>query len=120
MFFAAIPGWVRFSLTLSNGAFYTSLGIQPGIEYLAATGIASGLVYTLGGVMALIPGKTGKRVSLVLLSIGLCIHYIDRIFFARSVESQTALPFSLTFATLLTILATGLLFWEEIRSSIKR
>jgi hypothetical protein len=115
---AALAGWLRFGLTIANWPVYSSLGIKPGIWYLAAAGFLSGLVYTLSGLTALLPANKWKKVTFGFLVTGLTLHWIDRICFARSLEAQTSLPFSLAFATLLTVAAVCLLFWDTIRSTI--
>jgi hypothetical protein len=115
---SGIYGWLRFVLTVDHWNEYSTLGVQPGIWYLALTGFLAGLVYTPAGVTALLPGTIWKRVTLFLLVTGLTLHWIDRICFARSVEAQTSLPFTLTAVTLLTAAAACLLFGNSIRSLI--
>lgn len=115
IFAAAIMGWMRCVLTISNWQLFTSLGVQPGAWYLAINGLASGLVYTFAGVLTLTPDEKWKKPVLLLLISGLLIYWIDRICFARSLEAQTSLPFSLVFSTGLTLIAVCLLFWDNIR-----
>lgn len=115
---AALIGWVRFGMTLANWQDYSTLGIQPGVWYLAVNGLITGLVYTLGGITTLIPGMIWKKVTLGSLASGLALFWIDRICFARSIEAQTSLPFALTGVTLLTAVAACLLLWDTIRSLI--
>ncbi len=90
--------------------------MTPGVWYLALNGALSGLVYTLSAVTALLPADKWKNISLGFMAAGLLLHWIDRICFARSLEAQTSLPFSLAFATLLTMAAIYLLFRDTIRS----
>jgi hypothetical protein len=113
---AGFNGWLRLGLTAVHWQEYSSLGVQPGVWYLALTGFLSGLVYTPAGVTALLPGTIWKKITLGLLISGLALHWIDRICFARSLEAQTALPFSLTAVTLLTAAAICLLFGNSFRS----
>jgi hypothetical protein len=115
IFAAAIMGWLRCGLTISNWHLFTTLGVQPGAWYLAINGLASGLVYTFAGVLTLTSDEKWKKPVLVLLISGLIIYWIDRICFARSIEAQTSLPFSLVFSTGLTLIAVCLLFWDNIR-----
>jgi len=116
LFIASLAGWLRLGLTIENWQVYASVGVKPGVWYMAATGFLSGLVYTLCGITALLPANKWKKVTLGFLVSGLTLHWIDRICFARSLEAQTSLPFSLAFATLLTVAAVCLLFGEAIRS----
>lgn len=114
LFTAAFFGWMRFVLSLINWDLYQALGVQPGVWYLLASGLISGLVYTLAGMLVLIPNDKWKKLISVLLISGLTLFWIDRICFARSLEAQPALPFSLVFSAGLTILAFCLLFWNTI------
>jgi hypothetical protein len=120
IFMAAIFGWMRFTLSIANWNLYQTLGVTPGVWYLAANGLLSGLVYTVAGIMALFPNeKKRKPVSLLLLS-GLILFWIDRICFARSQEAQTAMPFSLAASAGITILAIFFLFWNTISRYLKK
>ena len=116
LFLASIYGWLRLILSLIHWNEYAALGVTPGVWYLSLTGALSGLVYTLCGITALLPADKWKKISLGFLAAGLLIHWLDRICFARSVEAQTSLPFSLAFATLLTMAAIFLLYQDKIRS----
>lgn len=115
---AAFIGWLRLGMSLANWQEYSSLGIQPGVWYVAVSGFITGLVYTLGGIASLLPGTIWKKVTFGSLVSGLAMHWIDRICFTRSLEAQTTLPFSLMSVTLLTAAAACLLFWDTIRSLI--
>jgi hypothetical protein len=115
---AAFIGWLRFGLAIIKWPEYSALGIQPGVWYLAVSGFLSGVVYTLGGVTTLLPGRIWKIVSLGSLVSGLVLLWIDRIYFTRSLEAQAALPFTLTSVTLLTVAAACLLYWDTFRSLI--
>jgi hypothetical protein len=118
LFIAACNGWLRFGLTLSGWPVLSTLQVNPGVWYIALSGFLSGVVYTLCGITALLMEGKWKKVTLGLLVTGLALHWIDRIYFARSLSAQTSLPFSLAFATLLTMAAICLLFWDTIRSII--
>jgi hypothetical protein len=94
------------------------LKVYPGVWYIALSGFLSGVVYTVCGITSLLTQGKWKKVTLGLLILGLSLHWIDRIFIARSLTAQTSLPFSLAIATTLTMAAICLLFWETIRSII--
>ncbi len=120
MFIAAVSGWMRFILSLYNWSLYQTLGVQPGVWYLVINGLLSGLVYTVAGMLTLIPHEKWKRPVSVLLISGLMIFWIDRIYFAHSLEAQKALPFSLIFSAGLTLLAFCFLFWNTVRSQLRK
>ncbi len=113
---ASVTGWLRLSLTMANWGDYAAQGVYPGVWYLALNGALSGLVYTLSGITALLPAEKWKEITLGFIAGGLILHWIDRICFARSLEAQSSLPFSLVFATLLTMAAICLLYLDTIRS----
>lgn len=119
LFFAALYGWIRFGQSVANYNLYESFGVQPGTWYLIVNGILTGLVYTLAGIFVLSSPKKKKTQITVLLLSGLAIFWIDRIFIARSIEAQTALPFSLVSSAGLTFLVYCLIFWENIDKRIR-
>ena len=86
---------------------------------MTVSGLMIGLVYTLTALAILSSLKNKRKLITILLVIGLVIFWIDRIFFARSLEAQTALPFSLVFSAGLTFLAYCLVFWETIKRRIR-
>jgi hypothetical protein len=115
---AGTMGWIRFTLALVNFSFYQSLGVQPGVWYLVANGFLIGIVYTLAGIIVLSRADNIK-IAVYLMFTGLAVFWVDRIFFARSIEAQTALPYSLVSSAGLTVLATCLAFWEIIDRRIR-
>jgi hypothetical protein len=119
LFIAGIMGWIRFILALVNFDFYQSLGVQPGAWYLVANGFLIGIVYTLAGIIVLSRAENNKKIAVYLMFTGLAVVWIDRIFFARSIEAQTALPYSLVSSAGLTVLATCLTYWETIDRRIR-
>jgi len=118
LFMASISGWLRLVLSTIYWNEYATLKVAPGVWYLVLNGALSGLVYTLCGITVLLPTQKWKKISLGFLTSGLLLHWLDRICFARSIEAQTSLPFSLAFSLLLTIAAIYLLYRETIRSFI--
>lgn len=108
-FLVSLSAWMRFFLSLINWDYYRSLQIQPGAAYLLVYGLVSALVYTSAGILVLIPDDKWKKPVSILLMAGLVIYWIDRLCFARSIEAQTALPFSLLLSAGLTLLALCLL-----------
>lgn len=120
IFVAAFMGWMRFILSVINWNLYQALGAMPGVWYLAANGLISGLVYTGAGILILFPMENWKKFVSVLLLSGLIVYWIDRICFAHSLEAQTALPFSLVFSAGLTLLAFIFLFWNTIGNCLRK
>jgi hypothetical protein len=120
IFVAALMGWMRFILSIINWNLYQALGVMPGVWYLAANGLISGLVYTGAGILILFPIENWKKYVSVLLLSGLIFFWIDRICFSHSLEAQTALPFSLVFSTGLTLLAFIFLFWNTIGNCLRK
>jgi hypothetical protein len=120
IFVAAFFGWMRFALSINNWGLFQTLGVTPGVWYLAANGLLSGLVYTVAGIMALFPNEKWKKPVFVLLLSGLTLFWIDRICFAHSQEAQIAIPFSLVASAGLTIFALCFLFWNTISRYLKK
>jgi uncharacterized membrane protein len=118
-FFAALMGWMRFILSLQNWDFFQTLGVSPGTWYLVANGLVTAMVYTVAGILVLIPHEKWNKPVTILLLFGLASYWIDRIFFARSMEAQIALPFSLILSAGLTLLAICLLHWKTLGSRLK-
>lgn len=119
LWFVALTGWLRFAQAAANYDLYEALGVQPGTWYLNVNGILTGLVYTLAGLFLFCPIKKRKKVVTILLLAGLMIYWIDRIFFAHSIEAQSTLTFSLVSSAGLTFLAYCLIFWETIKTHIR-
>ncbi|NLF51510.1 MAG: hypothetical protein GX577_10275 [Leptolinea sp.] len=119
LWFVAITGWIRFAHAVANYDLYEALGVQPGTWYLNVNGIITGLVYTLAGLFVFLPITNRKKVITILLFTGLIVYWIDRIFFARSIEAQSTLTFSLVSSAGLTFVAYCLIFWETIKTHIR-
>lgn len=119
-FFFALMGWMRFFQSLQNWSFFQTLGIYPGTWYLTANGLITALVYTVAGILVLIPHAKWNKPASILLFCGLGIYWIDRIFFTRSIEAQSALPFSLILSAGLTLLAICLLHWKVLENRLQK
>jgi hypothetical protein len=120
IFIAAFIGWLRFILSVLNWNLYEALGVIPGAWYLAVNGLVTGLVYTVAGILTIFPNEKWKKFVSGLLVSGLAVFWIDRICFARSLDAQIALPFSLVLSTGLTLLAFFLLYWPTISSYLRK
>ncbi len=110
VFFFAITGWTRFSLSLINWNLYDKLGMKPGVWYLCVNGLLTGLVYTVAGILVLFQPANWKKVVTGLLISGLALYWIDRICFATAQDARSGLPFSLVFSAGLTLLALVLMY----------
>jgi len=115
---AGLMGWTRVILSIQNWKFYTSLGIHPGVWYLVLNGLIIGLVYTLAGILVLISSSMYKRKIYWLMAAGLLIYWIDRIFFATSMEARAGLPFALVWSACLTLLVCYLLYPSDFRHQL--
>ncbi|HEX7556218.1 MAG TPA: hypothetical protein VF338_06305, partial [Leptolinea sp.] len=107
-------GWIRLILSINNWKLYETLGILPGVWYLVVSGFVTGLVYTLAAVFTMIPGEKFKKPAAFLLLFGLAAFWIDRIFVAHSIETQTTMPFALVVSAGLTVIAICFLYWDTI------
>jgi hypothetical protein len=114
MLLVSLQGWIRFFVSLINWSIYTTLGVNPGAWYLAASGLFMGCVYLAAVVIVLFSIKRYKEISTFLLLGGLAGLWFDRIFVAASPEARTSLPFVLVSSAVLTVAAIGILYWDTI------
>lgn len=110
---ASLQGWIRLVLSLSNWTIYESIGVQPGVWYLAASGFFTGIVYLLAVFFILSPQRNIKNSSTFIL-IGMAGYWFDRIFAVTSLEARTLLPFALVSSAGLSTAAIGILYWDTI------
>jgi hypothetical protein len=109
-----MQGWLRFFLSIENWSVFEAFGVLPGVWYLTISGLFTGIIYLMAAAFALINTRKLKRLSAILLLVGLAGYWFDRLFAVISPEARTSLPFTLVSSLVFTFTAVGILYWDTI------